>query len=66
MAGRVGLERIEEQQDAVQRAREHAEEQELYYAAAKHLLESLETAETTEHLIWVVVSRLRLRNGSSH
>lgn len=46
VAGRVGLERIEEEQQAVQRAREHAEEQELNYEASKHLLESLEAAET--------------------
>ena len=46
VAGRVGLERIEEEQEAVQRAREHAEDQELNYEASKHLLESLEAAET--------------------
>ena len=46
VAGRVGLERIEEEQQAVQRAREHAEEQELNYEASKHLLDSLEAVET--------------------
>jgi hypothetical protein len=46
VAGRVGLERIEEEQEAVQRAKEHAEDQELNYEASKHLLESLEAAET--------------------
>jgi hypothetical protein len=46
VAGRVGLERIEEEQEAVQRAREHTEDQELNYEASKHLLESLEAAET--------------------
>jgi hypothetical protein len=35
----------EEEQEAVQRAREHAEDQELKYEASKHLLESLEVAE---------------------
>jgi hypothetical protein len=46
VAGHVGLERIDEEQEAVQRAREHFEEQELNYQASKHLLESLEAAET--------------------
>ena len=46
VAGRVGLERLEEEQEAVQRAREYAEEQELDFEASKHLLESLEAAET--------------------
>jgi chromosome segregation ATPase len=46
VAGRVGLERLEEEQDAVQRAREYAEEQELDFEASRHLLESLEAAET--------------------
>jgi hypothetical protein len=46
VAGRVGLERLEEEQEAVQRAREYAEEQELDYEASRHLLELLEAAET--------------------
>lgn len=46
VAGRVGLERIEEEQEAVQRAREYAEDQELNYETSKHLLESLVAAET--------------------
>ena len=46
VAGRVGLERLREEQEAVQRAREYAEEQELDYEASRHLLESLEAAET--------------------
>jgi hypothetical protein len=46
VSGRVGLEKIEEEQEAVQRAREDAEDQELNYDASKHLLESLEAAET--------------------
>jgi hypothetical protein len=41
----VGLERLEEEQEAVQRAREYAEEQELDFEASRHLLESLEAAE---------------------
>ncbi len=46
VAGRVGIERLEEEQEAVQRAREYAEEQELDFEASRHLLESLEAAET--------------------
>jgi DNA repair exonuclease SbcCD ATPase subunit len=45
VAGRVGIERLEEEQEAVQRAKEYAEEQELDYEATKHLMESLEAAE---------------------
>jgi DNA repair exonuclease SbcCD ATPase subunit len=46
VAGRVGIERIEEEEEAVQRAKEHAEDQELDYEASKYLLEALEAAET--------------------
>lgn len=46
VAGRVGLERLDEEQEAVQHAREYAEELELDFEASKHLLESLEAAET--------------------
>ncbi len=46
VAGRVGLESLEEEQEAVQRAREYAEEQELDFEASRYLLESLEAAET--------------------
>jgi hypothetical protein len=46
VAGQVGVERVEEEKEAVQRAREHAEEQELEYEASRHLLELLEAAET--------------------
>jgi uncharacterized protein YhaN len=46
VTGRVGLERIEEEQEAVQRAKERAEDQELNYEASRHLLELLEAAET--------------------
>jgi hypothetical protein len=45
LSGRVGLERLEEEREAVQRARDYAEEQELDYEASRHLLESLEAAE---------------------
>jgi hypothetical protein len=46
VAGRVGLERLDEEQVAVQRAKEYAEEQELDYEASRHLLELLEEVET--------------------
>jgi hypothetical protein len=46
VAGRAGLERLEDEEEAVQRAREFAEEQELDFEASRHLLESLEAAET--------------------
>jgi hypothetical protein len=45
VAGRVGLERLEEERESVQRAREFADEQEFDYDASKHLLELLEAAE---------------------
>jgi hypothetical protein len=45
VGGRVGIERLEEEREAVQRAREHAENQELDYEASRHILEMLEAAE---------------------
>ena len=45
VGGRVGIERLEEEREAVQRAREHAEDQELDYEASRHILELLEAAE---------------------
>jgi hypothetical protein len=45
VTGRVGLERLEEEREAVQRATEHAEDQEFEYEASRHLLELLEEEE---------------------
>jgi len=45
VGGRVGIERLEEEREAVQRGREHAEDQELDYEASQHILELLEAAE---------------------
>ena len=45
VGGRVGIERLEEEREAVQRTREHAEDQELDYEASRHILELLEAAE---------------------
>jgi hypothetical protein len=45
VGGRVGIERLEEEREAVQRAREYAEDQELDYEASRHILALLETAE---------------------
>jgi uncharacterized protein YhaN len=45
VGGRVGTERLEEEREAVQRAREHAEDQELDYEASRHMLALLEAAE---------------------
>ena len=44
--GRAGVERIDDEQEAVGRAREHADDLELQYDASKHLLELLEAEET--------------------
>jgi hypothetical protein len=45
VGGRAGIERLEEEREAVQRAREHAEDQELEYEASRHTLSLLEAAE---------------------
>ncbi|MEO8594635.1 MAG: AAA family ATPase [Candidatus Solibacter sp.] len=45
VGGQVGIERLEEEREAVQRAREHAEDLELDYAATRHMRELLEAAE---------------------
>ena len=47
VGGRVGIERLEEEREAFQRAREHAEDQELDYAASWHMLKLLEAAEAS-------------------